>query len=218
MTPVRNGGEAMKGAVVARSEWVDEMSVAQRDAVERVICVDPEDRDHGSAGKLDVHRDGRLHRAFSILIYNARKELLLQRRADAKYHFAGYWSNTCCGHPRPGESTPAAAQRRLEEEFGFVAPLGKHIELVYRAEDPATGLIEHEYLHVYRGVFVGSPDPNPDEIGAWRWMTVPAIHRALQRSPHLFTPWFALLVRRVLGDWSDQRSFAGPAIRARRSL
>jgi len=166
--------------------------------LERVILVDDQDRFQGDGDKLEVHRLGQLHRAFSIFIFNAKDEVLLQRRADDKYHFAGYWSNSCCGHPRPGEPTAKAALRRIGEELGFHTPLSEQMQLVYRAEDSASGLIEHEYLHVFRGRFVGDPRPNPNEVSAWRWTSVGAVKRALSRFPRLFTPWFALIAERVL--------------------
>ena len=91
-----------------------------RDEEEQVILVDAEDREIGTAPKLAAHQaGGRLHRAFSVFVLNSRDEVLLQRRAAGKYHGAGLWSNSCCGHPRPGESTPAAARRRLREEMGI---------------------------------------------------------------------------------------------------
>ncbi|SDX91735.1 isopentenyl-diphosphate delta-isomerase [Allochromatium warmingii] len=171
---------------------------AERDAAEQVIAVDAQDQPLGVAGKLAAHQDGQLHRAFSILVFNTQGELLLQRRAASKYHFANYWSNTCCGHPRPDETTPAAAGRRLKEEFGIRVPLSERAEFVYRAEDQASGLIEHEYLHVFYGVHAEAPRPDPTEIGAWRWMSVAAIRRALRQHPDWFTPWFKLLVERIL--------------------
>lgn len=167
---------------------------ARRDADEEVILVDAQDRPLGRAGKIEVHRDGQLHRAFSILVFNASDELLLQRRADVKYHFATHWSNSCCGHPRPNETTLQAASRRLREELGIRVPLNERTQLVYRAEDQASGLIEHEYLHVFFGVHTGEPRPDPTEIGAWRWMSVPRIQGAIERRPEWFTPWFSLLM------------------------
>jgi isopentenyl-diphosphate delta-isomerase len=101
------------------------------------------------------------------------------------------------GHPRPGEPTARAALRRLEEELGFSTPLGKSAQLVYQARDPVSGLVEHEYHHVLRGVFVGEPRPNPDEVGAWCWTSIPLIRQSLQTRPALFTPWFALLFQRI---------------------
>lgn len=188
----------MKAAIVSRSTADSHRLAVQQDALERVILVDAQDRAEGEGDKLDVHRLGQLHRAFSIFIFNAKGEVLLQRRADDKYHFAGYWSNSCCGHPRPGEPTAKAALRRLGEELGFQAPLNEQIQLVYWAQDPDSGLIEHEYLHVFRGRFVDDPRPDPHEVGAWRWMSVPAVRRAVVRFPSLFTPWFRLLADRIL--------------------
>ena len=163
------------------------------DAFETVTLVDTNDNEIGFCGKLPAHRDGKLHRAFSILVSNSKGELLLQRRASGKYHFASLWSNTCCGHPRPGEDTRAAAERRLWEEFGFNVALQKLDAFQYRAEDTNSGLIEHEYLHVLHGRFNGEPRPNSDEVGAYRWIAPSGIRRLLARRPKWFTPWFAVL-------------------------
>jgi len=171
-----------------------------RDALETVTLVDAEDNAIGSCDKITAHREGKLHRAFSILITNPDGELLLQRRAAHKYHFASRWSNACCGHPRPGESTSAAARRRLSEELGFTVPLTQVAELSYCVEDEISGLVEHEYLHVFHGLYAGEPCPNPDEIGAWRWMPPYRIRRGLAARPDWFTPWFALLAVMHAGD------------------
>jgi isopentenyl-diphosphate delta-isomerase len=194
----------LKAAIVPRRTTPSSVPAGDLERLERVILVDAEDRPIGEGDKLEVHREGgQLHRAFSILIFNARGELLLQRRAEGKYHFAGRWSNSCCGHPRPGEATYRAALRRLGEELGFQAPLTEDLQLVYRALDPISGLTEHEYLHVFRGRFVGEPRPDPDEVGAWRWMSIQGLRRALAQRPGLFTPWFALLMGRVLSTERD---------------
>ena len=188
----------MKAAIVRHGISEGDGFAGQQDALERVILVDADDNPQGDGDKLDVHRLGQLHRAFSIFIFNAKGDVLLQRRADAKYHFAGRWSNSCCGHPRPGEPTARAAVRRLGEELGFQTPLSEQMQLVYRAEDPESGLIEHEYLHVFRGRFMDDPRPDPAEVGAWRWTPVGAVRRGLVKSPHFFTPWFQLIAERVL--------------------
>ena len=164
-----------------------------REELESVTLVDAENNAIGSCGKIAAHRSGKLHRAFSILISNPDGELLLQRRAAHKYHFAERWSNSCCGHPRPGEQTLAAAGRRLREELGFSVPLEESAELQYRAVDPGSGLIEHEHLHIFQGRYAGEPCPNPDEVGAYRWMHPNRVRRGLARFPGMFTPWFALL-------------------------
>lgn len=176
--------------------------VSPRDRDEHVIRVDGRDRPCGFGGKIEVHRDGVLHRAFSIFVFDPDGRLLLQRRADCKYHLAGLWSNSCCGHPRPGEPTARAALRRLEEELGFGTPLREHAELVYRAADPVSGLVEHEYLHVFRGVFAGEPRPDPEEVGDWRWMSLAEVGGSLARDPAAFTPWFALLFERLYRGFS----------------
>ena len=174
--------------------------LAPSDALETVALVDADDNVIGSCDKITAHREGKLHRAFSILITNPDGELLLQRRAAHKYHFASRWSNACCGHPRPGESTSAAARRRLAEELGFTVPLTQLAELSYCAEDEISGLVEHEYLHVFHGLYAGELCPNPDEVGAWRWMPSERIRRELATRPDWFTPWFALLAAMHAGD------------------
>ena len=161
---------------------------------EELILVDRDDNETGFLSKADCHDgEGVLHRAFSLFLFNDDGELLLQRRAAGKYHFARRWSNACCGHPRPGESTFAAAHRRLAEEFGLSVPLTQVTEFSYFAEDPVSGLVEHEYLHVFNGLYTGEPCPNPDEIGAWRWMPPDRVRRGLAARPDWFTPWFGIL-------------------------
>lgn len=162
-----------------------------------MILVDSQDQAIGQGNKLDVHQRGLLHRAFSILVFDAQERLLLQRRADGKYHFARLWSNTCCGHPRPGENTLRAAQRRLREELGFVTPLEEVTQFIYQAQDPRSGLTEHEYLHVFRGHYDLDPQPNPAEVSAWRRLSVARVRALLAKRPGRFTPWFALLFQRL---------------------
>ncbi|HEX7957304.1 MAG TPA: isopentenyl-diphosphate Delta-isomerase, partial [Pyrinomonadaceae bacterium] len=119
-------------------------------ASEQLILVDADDRELGAGEKLEVHRAGALHRAFSVFVFDGRGRLLMQRRAAGKYHSGGLWSNTACGHPRPGEATRAAARRRLREEMGLDCELSAAFEFVYRAE-LGDSLVEHEYDHVFVG-------------------------------------------------------------------
>jgi isopentenyl-diphosphate Delta-isomerase len=156
---------------------------------EHVILVDIEDVAIGTTEKQAAHVTGSLHRAFSVFVLDDAGRMLLQRRAITKYHSGGLWSNTCCSHPRPGESTMAAAQRRLFEEMGFHCPLEVAFSFVYRA-DVGGGLIEHEYDHVFLGRFNGEPAPHPAEVDDWRWIDLPALLREVRERPGRFTYWF----------------------------
>lgn len=160
------------------------------DSEERVILVDPDDAEIGTEEKLRAHERGVLHRAFSVFLLNRCGEILLQRRADGKYHGAGLWSNSACGHPRPGENTPAAARRRLEEEMGIDAQLEHLFSFTYRAE-MGSGLTEHEIDHVFRGHVDVDPEPDPAEVADWRWVSPEEILREMRTAPERYTPWFA---------------------------
>ncbi|MSR06113.1 MAG: isopentenyl-diphosphate Delta-isomerase [Gemmatimonadetes bacterium] len=155
---------------------------------EQVVLVDEGDREIGTSGKLEAHRAGRLHRAFSVFVFDMRGNLLLQRRADGKYHSAGLWSNTCCGHPRPGEDTLAAAHRRLAEEMGFDCPLTHRFAFTYRA-DLDQGLVEHELDHVFDGRYADPPEPDPAEVDEWRRAPVPALLKDLELNPQRYSAW-----------------------------
>jgi isopentenyl-diphosphate Delta-isomerase len=163
----------------------------RRDEMERVILVDADDVEIGTAPKLEAHRSGVLHRAFSVFILNSAGDLLLQRRAAGKYHSPGLWSNTCCGHPRPGEDTRAAAERRLYEEMGVQCEVERLGGFTYRAQF-ADGLWEHEFDHVFVGVYDGEPRPDPAEVGEWRWQEMEAVREEVHRDPRAFTAWFGL--------------------------
>lgn len=162
---------------------------------ELVVLVDDAGSDVGEAEKLAAHRDGgRLHRAFSLFLVDGRGRVLLQRRSPAKHHFRGLWSNSCCSHPRPGEDVAQAAARRADQELGVsIDPAGVREvgTFTYRAEDPASGLVEHEWDHVLVARFDGDADPDPAEVDAWRWATADEVDAALAAEPAAYTPWFA---------------------------
>jgi isopentenyl-diphosphate delta-isomerase len=169
---------------------------------ERVILVDGNDVEIGTAGKLEVHRTGALHRAFSVFVMSSGGEMLLQRRAHDKYHCGGLWSNTACGHPRPGEDTGAAAVRRTREEMGFTCDLRPASVMLYRT-DVGGGLLEHEYDHLFVGQFDGEPSPSKAEVAEWRWVDTETVLAEVADDEGRFTPWFRLALPKILG-WQVQ--------------
>jgi isopentenyl-diphosphate delta-isomerase len=164
---------------------------------ETLILVDENDNEIGTGEKLDVHRKGILHRCFSIFIFNHKGEVLLQKRAKTKYHSGGLWTNTCCGHPKAGESTETAAHRRLKEEMGFDCPMSEKFTFIYRAELD-NGYTEHELDHVFTGQFDGEINPNPDEADDYAWRPLDEIHDEINRHPERFTVWSALAFNEML--------------------
>lgn len=158
---------------------------------EQVILVNERDETTGVEEKIKAHLLGALHRAFSIFVFNADGLLLLQKRASTKYHSKGLWSNTCCGHPRPGESIEQASRRRLWEEMGFRCEIKESFAFIYRAEVD-NDLIEHEYDHVLVGNFDGNPDPNGDEVDDWKWVDLMTLKLDMRESPENYTYWFRI--------------------------
>ena len=164
---------------------------------EHVILVDRMGREIGTQEKIQAHREGNLHSAFSIFIFNAVGELLLQRRAQTKYHSGGLWTNTCCSHPRPGENFYRAAKRRLNEEMGFDCELTGLFSFIYHTQLD-NSLFEHELDYVYAGYYNGQPTPNPDEVDDWKWMNISTLKQEVQETPENYTYWFKLTLERVV--------------------
>lgn len=164
------------------------------DKEEVVILVDEHDRQIGLAKKLYAHEKGLLHRAFSIFVFKDTidgKKLLLQQRDVKKYHAGGLWTNTCCSHPRDGESVLAAGRRRLQEELGFCLELEQIGSFCYRANF-SNGLIEHEYDHVLIGNYNNEAiNCNPDEVQDFAWVSINEFEEKLSSTPAEFTPWLA---------------------------
>jgi isopentenyl-diphosphate delta-isomerase len=158
------------------------------DTVEQVVLVDDRDRPVGLCDKLEAHRRGVLHRAFSVFLFDSGGRMLLQRRAAEKYHSAGAWANSCCGHPRHREDDRVAAERRTFEELGIHCPLTPAGTHVYRAS-VGPGLVEHEYVHLFVGRFDGSADPEPAEVAETAWMTPQAIRAAIAERPEQYSAW-----------------------------
>ena len=170
---------------------------------EQLILVDELDREIGFKAKTDCHLGkGTLHRAFSIFVFNRNNELLLQQRSPSKMLWPDFWSNTCCSHPRRGESMDLAVSRRLQQELGFNCPLEFLYKFKYRAEFGAIGA-EHEYCWVYFGRYDGRVDVNVNEIAAWRYVGVEALERELAAGPDTFTPWFKMEWLHIRANYLD---------------
>jgi len=168
---------------------------------EKVILVDENDREIGVEEKIKAHEDGKLHRAFSIFIFNSKGEMLLQRRAKHKYHSGGLWSNACCSHPRPNESLEDAIHRRLKEEMGFDCKLKKAFHFIYEVYLD-NGLKEHEFDHVFIGVYGGDVNLNLDEVMDFKWICIEKLLEDIQKNGEKYTPWFKIALKRVL-CWRD---------------
>lgn len=164
--------------------------------MEQVILVNEQDEELGVLEKIAAHEKGLLHRAFSVFVFNTKHQLLLQRRAATKYHSGGLWTNTCCSHPRPGESTHEAAIRRLEEEMGFTTELLNAFSFVYKASFD-NGLTEHEFDHVFTGVYEGPVHINTEEVDRYEYRSFEEIADSLIQEPASFTAWFHIAFPQV---------------------
>jgi isopentenyl-diphosphate delta-isomerase len=160
---------------------------------EKVILVDSNDNSLGLMEKMKAHELGFLHRAFSVFIFNSQAEIMLQQRAHSKYHSGGLWTNTCCSHPREGETVEQAGLRRLREEMGFETELIYGFSFIYKAilDD---GLIEHELDHVLIGFYDGQPSINTDEVQSWRWVSFEQLKSDIETKPNEYTAWFKIIL------------------------
>ena len=169
--------------------------------MERVVLVDEKDNPLGTMEKMEAHEKGVLHRAFSVFIFNNNGEMLLQQRAFSKYHSGGLWTNTCCSHPREGETTIEAAHRRLQEEMGFDCKIEKVFDFIYKKKLDK-GLIEHELDHVFIGEFDGEVCFNKEEVNAYVYVPVQVVLDEVNQQPEKYTEWFKIcldeVVKRIL--------------------
>jgi len=174
--------------------------------MEEVILVNAQDEECGRMEKMEAHRKGVLHRAFSIFIFNYKNEMLLQQRAVNKYHSGGLWTNACCSHPRPGETTVEAAGRRLKEELGFETSLDHIFSFTYNTSFE-NGLTEHEFDHVFTGVYAGEINFNRHEVKDVCFRSMQEIESDLQTHPYKFTAWF-LIAFPMIKKWQCELAAA----------
>ena len=159
---------------------------------EMVILVDKHDNQLGLMEKIEAHKKAVLHRAFSVFILNDNNELLIQQRALSKYHSPALWTNTCCSHPRDGESVLDAGARRLKEEMGFETKLDSLLSFVYRAKFD-NGLTEHEFDHVLFGYYNDDPSINKLEVMDWKWVNLDFLKNDIIINSDLYTIWFKII-------------------------
>lgn len=165
--------------------------------VEYVILVNELDQEIGQMEKQEAHEKALLHRAFSVMVFNSKGEMLLQQRAINKYHSGGLWTNTCCSHPRPGEEVEKAAHRRLMEEMGFDCDLKSHQTFIYKAPFD-NGLTEHELDHVFVGEYNENPAFNIEEVNDYQWIKLSDLYDQLKSDPEKFTVWFRMIMENYI--------------------
>jgi isopentenyl-diphosphate delta-isomerase len=164
-----------------------------------LILVDKNDNEIGTLDKLSVHQRGLLHRAFSVFIFNSENELLLQQRADEKYHSPGLWSNTCCSHPLSGEKIADSISRRLKEEMGMQCDTQFKFSFIYKAQF-GNGLTEHELDHVYFGESDDLPKPNPAEVKNWKYISLQNLQEEIALHPEKFSAWLKISIPRIMAE------------------
>ena len=166
--------------------------------MEKVILVDENGKEIDVEEKLAAHQNGgKLHRAFSIFVFNSKGETLLQKRAKEKYHSALLWTNTCCSHPRPGKSLIEACHRRLKEEMGFDCDLEEKFSFVYRVNFE-NGISENEFDHVFFGRFDGQPHPDLKEVSEWKWVAPEELKEDIKKNPEKYSYWLKISLNKVL--------------------
>lgn len=163
-----------------------------------VILVDKNDQPQGSMEKMLAHEKGVLHRAFSIFLFNDQNEMLLQQRAATKYHSPNLWTNACCSHPLPEENLNDATARRLKEELDLDGILlKKEFSFIYQAA-LENGLTEHEFDHVFTGIYNQVPKIIPEEAQAYRFISLPDLQQEIKDSPDKFSAWFKIALPELL--------------------
>jgi isopentenyl-diphosphate delta-isomerase len=165
---------------------------------EYVVLVDKNNNDIGEMEKMEAHVKGVLHRAFSAFIFNNNNELILQQRAFEKYHSPGLWTNTCCSHPRKGESAIQAGKRRLQEELGFSTELEEAFTFIYYSDKVGNNLIEHELDHVLIGRYDNTMKLNPEEVASTKTMKIEDVQDDIDKNPDNYTEWFKIVFEQFM--------------------
>jgi isopentenyl-diphosphate Delta-isomerase len=158
-----------------------------------MVLVNEQDEQIGLLEKTATHEQGLLHRAFSVFLFNTKGEMLMQKRALSKYHSPGLWSNACCSHPLQNEQVIDAASRRLQEELGIKTELTYKFNFIYKAELD-NGLTEHEFDHVFTGVYEGQLNLNKDEVDSITYISIEDLKTDIDKNPFRYTAWFKIAI------------------------
>ncbi len=161
---------------------------------EEVVLINSKDEVLGSMKKMEAHENGLLHRAFSVFLFNEKGEMLLQKRAESKYHSPKQWTNAVCSHPRMNETYEEAAKRRMDEELGIDVEIEKKFHFLYKAE-VGDQLWEHELDHVFTGNYEGDFKLNPEEVSEVRYISMEDLETELKANPEHFTEWFKIILK-----------------------
>lgn len=173
-----------------------------------VELVDQDGQAIGEMEKIAAHENGgRLHRAVSVLLFDSTGRVLLQKRSSDKYHFGGYWANTCCSHPAPGEAPLSAANRTLMREMGMSADLEPVGVFTYHAGDADSSLTEWEYDHVYFGKAKSAPAPNPEEVAETVWMLPSELEAHITNKDMKISPWLIEIFNRFRDRFCAEAAF-----------
>ena len=164
--------------------------------MEKVILVDENDKALGSMEKMEAHRKSKLHRAISVFVIDHEGKWLLQKRAYTKYHSGGLWTNTCCTHPQPGETSLHAANRRLLEEMGIKTGLKEIFHFTYK-EVLDNEMTEHEIDHIFLGITNQIPAINKMEVDEWKYISYFDLTTNINKNPENYTVWFRMILERV---------------------
>lgn len=162
----------------------------------KIALVNKDDEIIGFEDKLEVHKLGLLHRAFSILVFNDKDEILLQKRASTKYHSPGLWTNTCCSHLIENQDFETYIHNRLQDEMGFDCKLEFQFKFTYK-KNFDNGLTEYETDHIYKGIWEGVPKPNPDEVDEYKWISMEDLRQDIIKNPDSYTYWFKEILNRI---------------------
>jgi len=173
--------------------------------MEEIILVDENDNEIGFEEKINAHKNGgKLHRAFSIFIFNSEGKMLLQLRSKKKHHFKELWTNACCSHPIKGEKLEDVIHRKLKQEMGFDTKLKEIFSFIYKATDINSNLTEYEFDHIFVGKYDNEPKSNSEEVDKWKWIDVNELKKDIEKNPQKYTPWFKLTFDKVK-DWANRK-------------